>query len=102
MISIFTEGEGDWIKSSLPFKIFSTLPNGIKVLSTKYSEHMKYWLGKFNIQSIQLFQIQQLRLYYLRYCANRNSKFAFPPLLFLQISQVCKAKQSSSKFLVKN
>ena len=25
MILIFTEGEGDWIKSRLPFKIFSTL-----------------------------------------------------------------------------
>ena len=25
MISIFTGGEGDWIKSRLPFEIFSTL-----------------------------------------------------------------------------
>ena len=24
--SIFIEGEGDWIESRLPFKIFSTLP----------------------------------------------------------------------------
>jgi len=40
IIWIFTEGEGDEIKSSLPFKIFSTLKEGEKLLWLSLDTHL--------------------------------------------------------------
>ena len=42
IIWIFTEGEGDWIESRLPFEIFSTLL--VQVLSTQFlASKVKIW-----------------------------------------------------------
>ena len=38
IIWIFTEGEDDGIKSKLPFKIFSTLTNSKKMITTQWPE----------------------------------------------------------------
>ena len=38
IIGIFNEGEDDGIKSKLPFKIFSTLTNSKKMITTQWPE----------------------------------------------------------------
>ena len=45
MIWIFTEGEGDWIKSRLPFKIFFHFTKGLmSVINKKKRDNLTYFL----------------------------------------------------------